>query len=64
MAGKGMVEELWITWRPRIIGGKRAGTITGLGKGFLPRGIALKLLKIERIGEECRARYRIRPSDR
>jgi hypothetical protein len=42
------------------VGGKTAPTITGLAEEFLPRGIELELLKVERRGDECLARYGIR----
>jgi riboflavin biosynthesis pyrimidine reductase len=57
----GAIDELRITWRPRIVGGKTAPSITGLARDFLPRGITLDLVKIERHGPECLAIYRLRP---
>jgi riboflavin biosynthesis pyrimidine reductase len=51
--------EIWITWRPCVMGGKDAPTITGLGEKYLPRGVALELLKVTRRGDECVARYRV-----
>jgi riboflavin biosynthesis pyrimidine reductase len=56
--------EIWITWRPRIVGGARAETITGTGKKFLRRGILLELLALKRRGDECVARYRVGKSRR
>jgi len=64
LAAGGLLDELWITFRPRIIGGKSAPPITGLTENFLPRATVLDLLKLERRGNECTARYRVRPMGR
>ncbi len=55
----GLVNEISIVWSPRIVGGGSTPAITGLGAAFLPHGIALDLLKLERRGEKCIARYRV-----
>ena len=60
LAVGGQLGELCITFRPCILGGKSAPAITGLTEEFLPRGIVLDLLKLERAGDECVARYRVR----
>jgi hypothetical protein len=57
---RGAVDELRITWRPCVIGGKRAQPITGLDARFLPRGVELELVKMTRRGDDCIARYRVR----
>ena len=62
LIARGLVHEICVTFRPCILGGKSAPPITGLGGDYLPRGIELDLLNIERIGDDCLARYRIRPS--
>jgi riboflavin biosynthesis pyrimidine reductase len=59
LAVAGLLNELRLTWQPRILGGKSAPAITGLEQEFLPRGIALDLLKLERQGDECLASYRV-----
>jgi len=64
LAGGGLLDELCITFRPCIVGGKSSPAITGLKEEFLPQGIALELLKLERAGNECVARYRVRAADR
>ena len=56
----GLLDELWVTFRPCILGGKSAPAITGLEEGFLQRGIVLDLLKVERTREGIVARYRVR----
>jgi riboflavin biosynthesis pyrimidine reductase len=52
----GLLDELSIAWRPCIAGGP---PVTGPEASFLPRGIALDLVKLERRGDECVARYRV-----
>jgi riboflavin biosynthesis pyrimidine reductase len=56
---EGLLDELWLAWRPCILGGK-APAITGRDEHFLPRGVVLDLLKLERAEDECVARYRVR----
>ena len=46
------------------MGGSAAPAITGLGEDFLPQGIVLDLLKLERVGDECVAKYRVRRTRR
>ncbi len=57
MAG-GLLDELSIAWRPRIGGGGQP--ISGMDGAFLPRGIVLDLVTLDRHGDECVARYRVR----
>lgn len=52
--------ELEVIWRPCVIGGSSAQTITGLEGDFLPRGVQLELFALKRKGAECMARYRVR----
>lgn len=51
--------ELRITWRPCVIGGNSAPTLAGLGEEFLPRGVALRLVKLRRAHGECIGTYRV-----
>lgn len=60
LAAAGRLDELHLTFRPCIIGGKSAPPITGLDEAFLPRGIVLDLLKVERKPDGILARYRVR----
>lgn len=60
LAAAGMLDELCLVWRPCILGGKSAPPVTGLDEDFLPKGIVLDLLKMERTGAECIAKYRTR----
>jgi riboflavin biosynthesis pyrimidine reductase len=62
LAADGLLDELCLAWRPRIVGGKSAPPITGLEEEFLPRGIALDLLKVERGEDEFVARYGVQAS--
>ena len=56
----GELDEVHIAWRPCIAGGNRLEPITGLDPEFLPQGVALDLIKIERRKDEFLARYRVR----
>jgi riboflavin biosynthesis pyrimidine reductase len=56
----GGIDELRIAWQPRLTGGKAHPPVTGFDPAFLPRGIALELLKLQRKGDGCVAQYRVR----
>ena len=56
LLAEGLLDEVSIAWRPCIGGG---APITGPGSKYLPRGIVLELVKLERRGDECVARYRV-----
>ncbi len=55
----GLVDELHTTLCPRIFGGEKAPTLTGLAGAFLSTSIPLTLKKMEVIGGECFLRYRV-----
>ena len=55
----GLVDELHTTLCPRLFGGEKAPTLTGLTGAFLPASIPLTLKKMEVIGGECFLRYRV-----
>lgn len=55
-----LVDEIHITLCPRIFGGVKAPTLTGIAGDFLPRSISLRLAEHEVIGDECFLRYRVR----
>lgn len=57
---EGLLTDLSLAWRPTLLGGQ-SQSITGPDKHFLPRAIALDLLKLERNPQECIAHYRIHP---
>lgn len=54
-----LVDEINLTLCPLVFGGSGAPTLTGIPGKFLPRAIAAKLEKIERIGDECFLRYKV-----
>lgn len=56
---KNLVDEINVTFCPRIFGGVDAPTLTGGPGVFLPVGIECRLEAMETIGDECFARYRV-----
>lgn len=54
-----LVDELNLTFSPRIFGGARAPTLTGLPGAFLPSTTVCRLRKMEVIGGECFLNYRV-----
>lgn len=55
----GFVDQLNLTIAPLIFGGAGAPTITGLPGDFLPATVRCRLQKMEVIGRECFAFYRL-----
>lgn len=55
-----LVDELNLTFCPRVFGGADAPTLTGCGGDFLPGSRELRLERLEVIGEEGFACYRLR----
>ena len=55
----GLVDELHVTLCPRVFGGERAPTLTGLPGAFFPASVPLALKKMEVSGGECFLRYRV-----
>jgi riboflavin biosynthesis pyrimidine reductase len=60
LVAEGVLDELCVTWQPRILGGAMPG-ITGSDESFLARGVSLELVRLERMGDQCAARYRVHP---
>jgi riboflavin-specific deaminase-like protein len=54
------VDEFFLTFCPRIFGGKRAPTLTGENPDFLPRSVQCTLREMEVHADECFVRYRVR----
>jgi len=54
-----LVNEINLTLCPRIFGGIKAPTLTGLPGDFLPKSVHCKLAKMEIVGDECFLRYRV-----
>lgn len=55
----GLVDELHVTVCPRVFGGAKAPTLTGIAGGFLPRSASLELREMDVIDDECFLRYRV-----
>jgi riboflavin-specific deaminase-like protein len=54
-----LVDEIHLTFCPRIFGGMRAPTLTGKAADYLPRSVRCTLAEMEVIADECFARYRV-----
>ena len=54
-----LVDEINLTFCPRVFGGTDAPTLTGGPGAFLPAAIECRLEAMETIGDECFARYRV-----
>ncbi len=54
-----LIDELHLTISPRIFGGTKAPTLTGIAGDFLPRSTTLTLREMRVIDGECFLRYRI-----
>jgi len=54
-----LLDELHLTLCPRIFGGRAAPTLTGLPGSFLPASVALRLVEMLPIGDECFTRWRV-----
>ncbi len=58
----GLIDELHITFAPRIFGGVKAPTLTSLAGDFLPASAALRLRGVKVVEGECFLRYRVDPT--
>ncbi len=54
-----LVDEIHVTFCPRIFGNEKAPTMTGPSGDFLPSSVRCKLRDMEVIGEECFLRYQV-----
>jgi riboflavin-specific deaminase-like protein len=57
---RGLVDQLNLTITPYMFGGRRAPTLTGLSKEFLPGSVHCRLIQMRVVGGECFLTYRIR----
>ena len=55
----GLIDELHLTLAPRIFGGVKAPTLTGIAGDFFPQSIKARLHAMEVIDGECFLRFRI-----
>jgi riboflavin-specific deaminase-like protein len=55
----GLIDELHVTFTPRIFGGRCAPTLTGVAGDFLPKSTPLRLRSMEVVEGECFLRYRV-----
>jgi 5-amino-6-(5-phosphoribosylamino)uracil reductase len=56
----GCVDELCLTWCPRVFGGSEGITLTGLPGEFLPSSVRARLLSMEQKGSECFTRWSLK----
>ncbi len=56
----GCVDELCLTLCPLVFGGKEGVTLTGTGLCYLPASVKASLRGLERVGDECFTRWRLR----
>ncbi|HEX8310663.1 MAG TPA: dihydrofolate reductase family protein [Chthoniobacteraceae bacterium] len=54
-----LIDELHVTFCPRIFGGEKTPTLTGIAGEFLPSSLSLALRQMEVVDGECFLRYRI-----
>ncbi len=54
-----LVDEIHLTLSPKIFGGRRAPTLTGLAGDFLPRATRCVLREMHEVEGECFLRYRV-----
>lgn len=61
---RGLVDQLNLTIAPFMFGGRKAPTLTGLSKEFLPGSVHCRLIQMRVVGEECFLTYRIKDKRR
>jgi riboflavin biosynthesis pyrimidine reductase len=55
-----LLDDLHISWSPKIAGGGPAAPVTGPAESFLPHGVEFDLVKLKRSAGECAAHYQAR----
>jgi riboflavin-specific deaminase-like protein len=58
-----LLDEIHVTFCPRIFGGEKAPTLTGIAGEYLPHSVACSLESMEMIEDECFLRYRVLRSE-
>ena len=59
LLAENLVDEIHLTLAPRLFGGLRAPTLTGLPGAFLPRSTRCTLREMKVVNDECFLRYRV-----
>lgn len=58
-----VVDELHLTVTPRVFGGRKAPTLTGVAGEFLPKSTSLRLVEFRPVDDECFLKYRVVRAD-
>jgi len=59
LLAEGLLHTLFLTLAPRIFGGAKAPTLTGVLPGSAPRSLSARRVAMEIIGSECFLEYRL-----
>lgn len=55
-----LVDEINVTLCPRIFGGKKVPTLSGIPGDFLPASVSLQLIEMKTLGNECFTRWKVK----
>jgi riboflavin-specific deaminase-like protein len=59
LLAEGLIDELHLTVTPRVFGGRKAPTVTGVAGDFLGSSSRLRMGACEVVGDECFLRYTV-----